>query len=94
MNDNIIHDEEDLRFYMPFDGNDAELTYSYTETTILDFEHTFVPDSHRGKGLAGKLVKEGLEFAKSNNYKIIPSCPVVEAYIERYPEYKEMVHPV
>ncbi|WP_276496389.1 GNAT family N-acetyltransferase [Pontibacter litorisediminis] len=95
MSVNIIHDEDDFRFYMPFEGDEeAELTYTYTEDQIMDFDHTFVPDSQRGKGLAGKLVKEGLEFAKSNNYKIIPSCPVVEAYIERYPEYKDMVHPV
>ncbi|WP_266206065.1 GNAT family N-acetyltransferase [Pontibacter kalidii] len=94
MSAEIIHDEEDLRFYIPFGEEEAELTYSYTEDKILDFEHTFVPDSQRGKGLAGKLVKKGLEFARSNKYKIIPSCPVVEAYIERYPEYKKIVHPV
>jgi uncharacterized protein len=95
MSTNIIHDEEDLRFYIPFEGEeDAELTYFYTEDKILDFEHTFVPDSQRGKGVAGKLVKEGLEFAKTNDCKIIASCPVVEAYIERHPEYQEIVHPV
>ena len=94
MSHTIIHDEEELRFYVSFGEEDAELTYFYTEEQIIDFEHTYVPDSQRGKGLAGKLVKEGLEFARSNNYKIIPSCPVVEAYIERYPEYKDMVHPV
>ncbi|TPE46375.1 GNAT family N-acetyltransferase [Pontibacter mangrovi] len=94
MNKDVIHDEEDLRFYVPFEGDDAELTYTYTETEVMDFEHTYVPDTQRGKGIAGELVKCGLEFAKSNNYKIIASCPVVEAYIDRHPEYKEMVHPV
>ncbi|ARS35582.1 GNAT family N-acetyltransferase [Pontibacter actiniarum] len=93
MSDNVIHDEEDLRFYMPFKEEDAELTYTYPETEVMDFDHTYVPDSQRGKGIAGKLVKEGLEYARSRNYKVIPSCPVVEAYIKRNPEYKDMVQP-
>lgn len=94
MNDNIIHDEEDLRFYMAFEGEDAELTYTYPETEVMDFDHTYVPEECRGQGMADKLVKCGLEYARSNSYKIIASCPVVEAYIQRHPEYQEMVHPV
>ena len=38
--------------------------------------------------------KIAVEFAKTNDCKIIASCPVVEAYIERHPEYQEIVHPV
>ncbi|GHA55249.1 GNAT family N-acetyltransferase [Pontibacter akesuensis] len=94
MSQNIIHDEEDLRFYITFESDDAELTYTYPETEVMDFDHTFVPEDQRGQGVADKLVHEGLEFAKSNNYKVIASCPVVEAYIKRHKEYQDMVHPV
>ncbi|AKD05889.1 N-acetyltransferase domain-containing protein [Pontibacter korlensis] len=94
MSENIIHDEEDLRFYMQIDGDEAELTYTYPETEVMDFDHTYVPEDSRGQGVADKLVKQGLEYAKSNNYKIIASCPVVEAYLKRHPEYQEMVYPV
>ncbi|WP_439883263.1 GNAT family N-acetyltransferase [Pontibacter sp. MBLB2868] len=93
MNKQIIHDEEDLRFYMLIGSNEAELTYTYPETEVMDFDYTFVPESDRGQGIADELVRQGLEFAKSNNYRIIPSCPVVEAYIKRNPEYKEMIQP-
>lgn len=89
----IIHDEEDLRFYAMVGGDEAELTYTYPEIGVMDLDHTFVPEDNRGNGLADELVKNGLEYAKSKNYQIVPSCPVVEAYIKRHPEYKDLVQP-
>ncbi|MFD2515411.1 GNAT family N-acetyltransferase [Pontibacter locisalis] len=93
MTEDIIHDEEDLRFYVPFKEDEAELTYTYPETEVMDFDHTFVPEAYRGQGVADKLVQCGLDYARDNNYKIIPSCPVVETYIKRNPEYRDIVHP-
>ncbi|WP_018477579.1 GNAT family N-acetyltransferase [Pontibacter roseus] len=87
----IIHDETDLRFYADTGDGEAELTYTYTEEGEMDFDHTFVPEPHRGKGLADKLVKAGLEHAREKNCKVVPSCPVVEAYVKRHDGYEEMI---
>ncbi|TXK46939.1 N-acetyltransferase [Pontibacter qinzhouensis] len=90
----VIHDEDDLRFYADLDGEEAELTYTYPEDTLVDFDHTFVPKKDRGQGIADELVKSGLEFVKSKNYKFIPSCPVVEAFVKRHPEYNSYMEEV
>ncbi|EJF08238.1 GNAT family N-acetyltransferase [Pontibacter sp. BAB1700] len=87
----IIHDEEDTRFYIELEGGEAELTYSITDQGHMDFDHTFVPENHRGQGIADKLVKSGLEHARAQNCQIIPSCPVVEAYVKRHKEYDDIV---
>lgn len=89
----IIHDEEDLRFYAVIEGDEAELTYTYPESGVMDFDHTFVPESDRGNGYADQLVQTGLEYARSQGYQIVPSCPVVEAYIKRHSNYKDLVQP-
>ncbi|GAA4425088.1 GNAT family N-acetyltransferase [Pontibacter saemangeumensis] len=89
----IIHDEEDLRFYAVIAGDEAELTYTYPESGVMDFDHTFVPEDARGNGHADKLVKTGLEYARSQNYLIVPSCPVVGAFIKRHPHYEDLVQP-
>ncbi|PRY10009.1 hypothetical protein CLV24_11677 [Pontibacter ummariensis] len=89
----IIHDEEDLRFYGMLGKDEAELTYTYPESGVMDFDHTFVPEGERNKGYADELVKTGLDYARSQNYQIVPSCPVVSAYIKRHPEYKDIVQP-
>ncbi|MFD2999393.1 GNAT family N-acetyltransferase [Pontibacter toksunensis] len=90
---NITHDEEDLRFYAIVEGDEAELTYTYPESGVMDFDHTFVPEGSRGQGLADQLVKTGLDYARSQNYQIVPSCPVVGAYIKRHPDYRDLVQP-
>ena len=87
----IIHDPDDLRFYATVAGEEAELTYTYTETTVVDFDYTYVPPAERNKGLSDLLVRAGLEFARENNLLVIPSCPVVEAYVNRHPEYKDLL---
>jgi uncharacterized protein len=91
MEHEIKHDEEDLRFYIILDDEEAELTYSYTEEEDMDFEHTFVPVKARGKNIAGQLVRCGLDYAKEKNCKAIASCPVVEAFVKRHPEYNDIM---
>ena len=88
---NIIHDEADLRFYAQVAGEEAELTYTYPEETVLDFDYTYIPSSARNQGLSDHLVKAGLEFARQNNLQVIPSCPVVEVYVKRHPEYQDLL---
>ena len=87
----IIHDPEDLRFYATVAEEEAELTYTYPEEKVLDFDYTYIPPPARNQGLADQLVKAGLEFARSNNYLVIPSCPVVEAFVKRHPEYQDLL---
>ncbi len=80
MENEIIHDKEGNRFYTLVEGKEAHLYYTKADNNTLDFTHTYVPVELRGHGIAGKIVKEGLEFAKENNYKIIPTCSYVETY--------------
>jgi predicted GNAT family acetyltransferase len=51
------------------------------------FYHTFVPVSHRGKGIAGVLIKEALDFAKKHDFRIKATCSAVQTYLRRHPEY-------
>jgi uncharacterized protein len=88
---NIIHDEQDLRFFAKLGEHEAELTYTYPGETEMDFDHTFVPEEYRNQEIADQLVQTGLDFARSKNYKVIPSCPVVEAYVRRHPDYKDLL---
>ncbi len=87
----IIHDEDDLRFYAILEGDEAEITYTITNEEAMDLDYTYVPETYRNKGLADQLVKAALEYARSQNIKVVPSCPVVEAYVKRHPDYDDIV---
>lgn len=87
----IIHDPKELRFYARVAGEEAELTYSYPEDTVLDFDYTYVPPAARNQGVSDQLVRAGLEFARQNKLLVIPSCPAVETFVKRHPEYDNLL---
>lgn len=87
----IQHDTKKHCFYVNFDNTQCALKYDVAEEGVLNFRSTYVPEAYRQQGIAGKIVKEGLEYAKANNYKIIPSCSFVKAFIKRHPEYAELI---
>lgn len=91
MEHEIKHDQEENRFYIEIEDEEAELTYSYTEENAMDFDHTFVPECARGQGLAHKLVRCGLDYAREKNCKAIASCPAVEVFVKRNPEYNDIM---
>lgn len=83
----VKHDSAGQRFVVVQDGEEALLQYRLTGRTI-DFYHTFVPESLRGRGLAEKLCYAAFEYAKAQGFKVIPSCSYVSgAYLKRHPEY-------
>jgi predicted GNAT family acetyltransferase len=69
----------------------AEMTYSKAGTARIIIDHTEVSDEGRGKGLGKKLVKEGVEFARENDLKIIPLCPFAKAIIQKTPEFQDVL---
>lgn len=93
MDIDIKHDEVNKRFYVEINGNTSELTYKKVDDKTLDYHHTFVPEALRNQGLAAKITKYALAYARNNHYYVIPSCPYVKAYIEQHPDYANLVKP-
>ena len=56
----------------------AETTYSLANG-VMRMPHTWVDDSLRGHGIAGKLVAAAVAYAREHHYKIFPTCPFVKA---------------
>ena len=88
----IIHDSSNNVFRALSHGNElGHLEYrirSDESRRAVDFFHTFTSPKAQGQGIAGKMVKEGLEWAKRSNYGVIPSCSYVAAYIQKNPQWK------
>ncbi|MDX3773578.1 GNAT family N-acetyltransferase [Chromatiaceae bacterium AAb-1] len=81
MSDAIIQHQPELqRFVLMMDDAEAVLEYEMSGQQI-NFTHTFVPPEFRGKGLAEKLVRNALSWAKSQNYQIVASCSYVQKFL-------------
>jgi len=78
----IIHEEEKSRFILRSGGEDALLEYRLGGGREVEFTRTFVPDSMRGKGVAGQLVNAGLKWARESGLRITASCSYVHKKLE------------
>lgn len=76
----ILHHTEQQRFVLQLDGAEAVLDYAVNGNSI-NFHHTFVPPAFRGKGLAEKLVRHGLAWAKQQQYQLSASCWYVQKFL-------------
>ena len=53
--------------------------------------HTGVDPAFEGKGVAGRAAALLLDEVRSRGEQIVPLCPFVRAYIERHPDYDDLV---
>jgi predicted GNAT family acetyltransferase len=73
------------------DVGQAELTFSKLGGKTIVANHTEVPVRHRGQGIGRTLVKRLVQDARTNDVKIIPSCPFVRAMFEQHPEWSDVL---
>jgi len=79
-----------VRFEIEQDGEIAYLEYNLAGK-VLQLIHSEVPEALRGRGVAAELAKSALEWARENGVKVDVICPSVAAYIEKHPEYSDLV---
>ncbi len=79
--------KEAHRIYVEKDGKTrAELLFPATDENTVTITRTFVDESLRGQGIAGKLMEAFVEIAKKRNLKVIPQCSYAEHWFEKHPE--------
>lgn len=83
-----IQHEEGKRYYIQLGDRRAEVTYHEADRT-RDFRHTYVPEEHRGRKVAERLVRHALDDTMRNGYKFKATCPYVERFVEKHPEYQQ-----
>ena len=86
----VTHDERRRRFELEADEKTGFLTYVLRGETIV-FTHTVVPPELEGRGIGSRIVAAGLDHAREQGLKVVPQCSFVRGYIERHPEYADLV---
>ena len=87
----IRNNEEDSQFETTVDGHVALTAYDLEEPNRIVFTHTDVPEALAGRGIAGEIVKFGLDHAREKKLTVVPQCSYVAAYIKRHPEYRDLL---
>ena len=77
----IIHQPEQQRFVCDTGNGEAVITYRIQGSTV-DFDHTFVPRSARGRGIAALLVDAAADWARAQGLTITASCWYARDYLK------------
>jgi predicted GNAT family acetyltransferase len=86
----VIHNAAAKRFEVAVDGRMAYSKYLLAGGRII-IEHTEVPEELEGQGLASRIVRTALDYARAQNLTVLPICPFAKGFIGRHPEYQDLL---
>ena len=87
---NITQNTEENCFETSINGHKGFISYQDQGDTIV-YDHTIVDPELGGKGVGSALVKHALDYARSENKKVVPECSFVASYINKHEEYQDLV---
>ena len=88
----VVRNEQRHRYEALLDGEVAGfMTYRLGDGTI-ELVHTEVDDRFEGEGVGSTLARDVLDgIRREGGRRVIPSCPFVAEWIDRHPDYADLV---
>ena len=89
----VEHEERSTggRFVVRFGDDEAELVYTRPRPNVIDIQHTHVPESARGHGVAEELAKAAFAYAREHGTRVVPTCPFVRRWLHSHPDEAKLV---
>lgn len=79
-------------FFIEVEGErQAEMTYSKAGNSMIIIDHTDVSDSLRGTGAGQAMVEAAVQWARTNNVRIMPLCPFANSVFKKNPAYQDVL---
>ena len=88
--DQVRDNRSEQEFELTVDRERAVAAYQLEGDTIV-FTHTVVPPAIEGRGVGGKLVRGALDQVRDRKLKVVAQCSFVAAWIDRHPEYRDLL---
>jgi predicted GNAT family acetyltransferase len=87
----VVDNAPELR-YEVWSGDALAGLIRYTrDGDVLTLVHTEVEPAFEGEGIGSALVAGALDDIRANGKTIRVVCPFVAAYLQRHPEYADLV---
>jgi len=86
----VRRNEGEEQFETELGAGKAVLTYA-EQNGKLYLLHTEVPEEMEGHGIGSALVRSAMEYARGQDVKVVPFCPFARSWLERHPDYADMV---
>ena len=87
----VSDDAERDRYEIRLDGELAGFAQYARRGGRTLFVHTEIDPAFEGHGLGSKLAAGALDAERAAGRPVVPVCPFIRRYIDRHPEYLELV---
>lgn len=87
----VRENRDENRFEIWVDGELAGFTQHHGPGPVVSFVHTEIGERFGGQGLATQLIRSALDTERERGSKVLPICPFVKAFIEKHPDYLDLV---
>jgi predicted GNAT family acetyltransferase len=86
----VVNNRVEHRYELAVEGHIAATYYEIADG-VITFVHTEVPPELGGKGIGSRLIKGALDQVRADGLKVIAKCPFVKAYIDKHPDYADLL---
>ena len=86
----VVHNAAQRRFEAVVDGVSCVLEYELGDG-VMTITHTGVPSQVGGRGIAAALMASAFDTARREGWRVVPACSYAAVWIQRHPEYADLV---
>jgi len=87
----VVDSFEQQRYEILLGGEVAGVLHYRRHGGPIELMHTEIDQSFEGRGLASRLAAAALDDARRRATPVVVTCPFVSGYIERHPEYHDLL---
>ncbi|WP_299169287.1 GNAT family N-acetyltransferase [uncultured Arthrobacter sp.] len=87
----VVNNPDAGKYEVTLDGEPAGFAAYRLEDSRVVFTHTEVDSAFEGHGVGSALARHALDDVRERGLHAVPRCPFIAAYIERHPEYQDLV---
>jgi uncharacterized protein len=89
----VTNNTSTSRFELDLGEDTGFLTYTMQPGNVYVLTHTEVPPQYQGQGIGDRLARGALDQIREAGGRVVPVCGFVKAFIQREPEYSDLVAP-
>jgi uncharacterized protein len=87
----VADNPDEDRYEIRADGELAGYLVYHRRGGCIALNHTEVLDGFEGKGVGSALIARTLDDLRERGTAVLPFCPFVKSFLERHPEYVDVV---
>jgi uncharacterized protein len=87
----VRNNPDESRYELLVDGTVGGVAEYRDKGDQVELTHTEVDSSYEGEGFGSTLARAVLDDLRQHGRAVVPSCPFVNSYLKKHPEYVDLV---